>query len=513
MISKDKSKGHFYKGVDISSLPEKIDSGALFYSEDGTQMDPFDLLESKGIDSIRLRIWNDPKQYPESNGYCDLPQTLEMAKKIKSRNLHFMLDFHYSDYWADPGQQRKPVAWEGLSFDELKIAVYDYTKEVLLQLKDINALPDIVQVGNEIRSGMIFPEGEVPNYTNLAALINAGIHAVRDVSDKIKVMIHLDQGGRYYYLKEWFDSVFDAGMDPIDAIGISFYSFWHGTFQDLKDSMTGLIDKYNVPVYVVETAHPWRQCEGEHVSVDLMKTAGLPAGIEEQKHSLQMVCQIASEVSGDKDTGVYYWEPLCITNSGFGSWDQNMGMLDDEHRTLPGFDAYRDFDPDTPIFEDIENHIKELYMVDEADLVPVGTNIVPGGDFENGVSGWWIEKTPEEDVLVEERDHEIYVSAACNFKFKLFREIRVDKPGKYQLMVDYRGTNTTGVKVRIFLKTITYNGEKLYTKDIFPSDVRFVTHSIEDIQLDTGSVQLGIEMDTPPVFGRIANIKLIEVDE
>ena len=124
-------------------------------------------------------------------------------------------------------------------------------------------------------------------------------------------MIHLDQGGRFYYLKEWFDAVFAAGMEPIDAIGISFYSFWHGTFMDLRDSMKQLIERYKLPVYVVETAHPWRLCETGHVSRELMDTAGLPAGIEEQKKSLGLVFQITETVSGDLDTGVYYWEPLC----------------------------------------------------------------------------------------------------------------------------------------------------------------------------------------------------------
>ena len=112
----------------------------------------------------------------------------------------------------------------------------------MLALKEIGCTPDMVQVGNEIRSGMLFPDGEVPDYKQLAQLVNQGIRAVRDTAPYTEVMIHLDQGGRYYYLKEWFDAMFDAGMEPIDAIGISFYSFWHGTYMDLLDTMKKLIE-------------------------------------------------------------------------------------------------------------------------------------------------------------------------------------------------------------------------------------------------------------------------------
>lgn len=500
----------FYKGMDISSLPEHIEGGEVFYTADGRCVDAFDLLEENHVNSVRLRIWNEPECVPDAKGYCNLAYTIQMAKRIKEKNMHFMLDFHYSDFWADPGQQRKPRAWQELDFALLKEAVYQYTKEVLQALEKEGCLPDTVQVGNEIRSGMLFPDGAVPNYDQLAGLVNAGIRAVREVSSEIEVMIHLDQGGRFYYLKEWFDSMFAAGMDKIDAIGISFYSFWHGTFMDLRDSMRQLIERYEVPVYVVETAHPWRQCEKEHVSADLMKTAGLPAGIEEQKKSLELVMQIAAMVSGGKKTGVYYWEPLCIPGKTYGSWDENMGMLDENGRALTSFEVYRDFDVSNPPIEEIDSYMEGLYAVDESELPPAGTNLIPNGDFAEGLHSWWITKSPE-DVQVEEKEQEVYVSAKSNFTCDIFRDVYLDKPGKYCLSVEYRGTNTTGVEVTLFLKAITCNGEEKFEKTIFPSDVRFVTHSIEEMELPAGQVQLGIRMNTPPVFGKIRNFSLVEL--
>ena len=114
--------------------------------------------------------------------------------------------------------------------------MHKYTYDVLYRLKIMDCAPDMVQIGNEIRSGMLFPDGAVPQYRQLAALVNEGIRAVRELLPETKVMIHLDQGGRYNCIMPWFDSMFNAGMLPIDAIGLSFYSFWHGTFMDLKDT-------------------------------------------------------------------------------------------------------------------------------------------------------------------------------------------------------------------------------------------------------------------------------------
>ncbi|MCR5511229.1 MAG: glycosyl hydrolase 53 family protein [Lachnospiraceae bacterium] len=500
----------FRKGADISSLPEREEAGNGFFDMTGTEKEALDMLADYGIDSVRLRIWNDPANYPESHGYCDLKHTLEMAKRIKEKGMHFLLDFHYSDYWADPGKQRKPKAWEDLDFEALRKAVYDYTREVLIELSRIDALPDMVQIGNEIRSGMLFPEGAVPDYIALSKLVNAGIRAVRDMSVDIKVMIHLDQGGRFCYLRDWFDAMFSAGLDRIDAIGISFYSFWHGTYSDLKDTMTQLIERYDLPVYVVETAHPWRHCEKEHVSEDMMRYAGLPAGEEEQKKALEIIMQIASEASGDRETGVYYWEPLCITDQGFGSWDENMGMLNASHVALKSFEAFRDFDPEDPPVDDLDSYIAGIYSRNAEHKLPAGENLIRNGDFSNGTNGWWIVHTPE-DVDIQCTDGEVYVSSKSNFSFEMSREMGITHAGKYRLMVDYRGTNTTGVDVTMYLTVITCNGETVYKKSIYPTDIGFMTYSLDDVVLEPCTVKVGIKIEAPPVYGRISEIKLVEV--
>jgi len=503
-------KRRFFKGADISSVPEKEEKGFVFKDMDGTVKDPMELLEEYGLNSVRLRIWNDPSKVKEAGGYCDLKHTVAMARRIKERNMHFILDFHYSDYWADPGQQRKPAAWEGLDFGQLTKAVYDYTHDVLVELSKNDALPDMVQVGNEVRSGILFPDGAAPNYRALAKLLNAGIRAVRDISENIEVMMHLDQGGRFFTLREWFDAMFAAGMEKIDAIGLSFYSFWHGTFKDLKDTMAQLIDRYDLPVYVVETAHPWRHCELEHVNKDMMKMAGFPAGPEGQQKSLQLIMQIAAEVSGDRKTGVYYWEPLCITDHGLGTWDENMGMMDTEGKLLPSFAAFRDFDPKDPAIPDVDEYIASLYEKKSEDLPPAGTNLIPNGNYADITSGWWVTKEPE-DADVKTENGELVLSSLSNFSLEVCRDIRIDKPGKYRLSVEYRGTNTTGVKVQLFFKRITCDAEVLSTKNIYPSDIDFETTTLDIEVSETCNTRVGVKIDAPPVSGRIRNFRLIEI--
>ena len=323
-------------------------------------------------------------------------------------------------------------------------------------------------------------------------------------------MIHLDQGGRFFCLREWFDAMFAAGMDKIDAIGISFYSFWHGTFKDLKDCMAQLIDRYKLPIYVVETAHPWRHCPLEHVNREMMKMAGFPAGVEEQRKSLSLVMQIASEVSGDLRTGVYYWEPLCFTDKNISNWDENMGMMDTEGCLLPSFAAFKDFDPAHPFVPDVDSYIASLYARKPEEIPPTGTNLIPDGALTDAVMGWWICKKPD-DTDVKWDNGELEFSSLSNFVFEVSRDIRIEKAGKYRLSVEYRGTNTTGVTVKLFLKRVNCNEEVLCEKDIYPSDIDFVLTSLDVEVPEAENIRIGLKVDAPPVYGKIRNFSLVEI--
>ena len=355
----------YYKGMDISSLPELEERGVLFKDFDGSNMDPFDLMKKYGVNAVRLRLWNNPENVEEAKGYCDLEHTISMAKRIKEHDMSFMLDFHYSDFWADPGQQRKPKAWEKLNFDELKKAMYMFTRDTLLKLKENGVLPEIVQIGNEIRSGLLFPEGELPDYVHMVELVNAGISAARTVAnaDTMKVMIHLDQGGRYFYLKEWFEKSMEAGLLDFDLIGLSYYPFWHGTFMDLRDTLIKLISDYEKPIMIVETAHAWRRSKQGFIDESQERVAGIPATPEGQRRVLDFVNNITASLPNNMGLGVYYWEPLCVPNNSEGGWSENMGILDETGRVMESVHAFE--------FSRGQLRAKEAGKVYEPDIIKI----------------------------------------------------------------------------------------------------------------------------------------------
>lgn len=331
----------FYKGMDISFVPECEDDGMQIKDFDKTPIDALALAEKYGVNAIRLRIWNNPENVPESGGYCDYKHTLAMAKRAKEHGMEFMLDFHYSDYWADPAQQRKPKAWENLSFEELERAVYEYTRDTLLDFKAEGVLPEMVQIGNEIRSGLLFPDGELPDCAHMVRLVNAGIRGAREAGgSEMKIMIHLDQGGRYFYIKEWFDKAFENGLEDFDVMGLSYYPFWHGTFMSLKSTVEQLVRDYNKPIILAETAHAYRIVEGGFIDSVQEKIAGIEATPEGQRTVLELVMSIMASLPDRMGRGIYYWEPLCVPKKGSAGWASNMSLLDEDGNVMEGIKAF-----------------------------------------------------------------------------------------------------------------------------------------------------------------------------
>ncbi|MBP3542876.1 MAG: glycosyl hydrolase 53 family protein, partial [Lachnospiraceae bacterium] len=294
------------------------------------------------VNAIRLRLWNEPENVPQSGGYCSLRHTLAMARRIKAQGMSFLLDFHYSDFWADPGQQKKPRAWENLTGEALEEAVYTFTKETLEVLKAEGVMPDMVQIGNEIRSGLLFPDGELPNVDGMVRLVNAGIRGARAVAgeEEMQIMIHLDQGGRYLFIKDWFDKAFAHGLEDFDIIGLSYYPFWHGTFMDLKQTMEQLVKDFGKPIIVAETAHAWCKSTNGFIDEAQERIAGIPATPQGQKKVLDMVMNIAASLPDKKGMGMYYWEPLCVPKGGEGGWCENMGILQADSTVMEAVKAF-----------------------------------------------------------------------------------------------------------------------------------------------------------------------------
>ncbi|MBS4044177.1 MAG: glycosyl hydrolase 53 family protein [Chitinophagaceae bacterium] len=240
-------------GADISFLPE-LEARGVKFSDKGIEKSAIEILKDHGFNYVRLRIFNNPSTdsgYSPKKGFCDLNYTLKMAKRVKDAGLKLLLDFHYSDYWADPGKQYKPAAWRNLSFSELKKALYNYTKNVLEELKAQGTTPDMVQVGNEINHGIVWPDGNVQNMNQTAQLFNAGVAAVKAVDPTIQIMLHVALGGQNHESVFFIDNMI-ARVAHFDVIGQSYYPKWHGTLSDLENNLNDLIRRYNKDVIVVE---------------------------------------------------------------------------------------------------------------------------------------------------------------------------------------------------------------------------------------------------------------------
>ncbi|HLF89124.1 MAG TPA: glycosyl hydrolase 53 family protein, partial [Anaerolineales bacterium] len=236
-------------GADISSLKKSEDFGGVYRETDGAPGDALQILKDHGLNYARLRVWLDP-----ADRYHNKEKLLEMALRLKEKEIQLLVDFHYSDNWADPGKQIKPAAWANLDFEGLNQAVYDHTFDVCNSLVEQGTPPDMVQVGNEINAGMLWPDGRYDQMNNLAELLKAGSQAVKDCSPSTLVMMHIAEGGDNELAKWWFDNI--TGRDvQFDVIGISYYPFWHGTLAELQFNLNDITERYDKDVIVVETAY------------------------------------------------------------------------------------------------------------------------------------------------------------------------------------------------------------------------------------------------------------------
>jgi len=267
----ESSPAPFIIGADISWVPQQEAEGRRF-SVDGTEKDILVVLRDHGFNLVRLRLFNDPAATNgySSKGYCGLTSTLAMAKRVKQAGMKFLLDFHYSDTWADPAHQVKPSAWRDLGFEALTNAVFQYTCDTLREFTAQGLTPDIVQVGNEVSNGLLWPDGKSEDFGKLAALLRAGIHGVRIGAPSARVMIHLAWGGQNEKSRWYLDKALEHGL-KFDILGQSYYPRWHGTFQDLKSNLTDLAERYPQDIMLVEYSTP-----GQREVHDIVRT--LPDG-------------------------------------------------------------------------------------------------------------------------------------------------------------------------------------------------------------------------------------------
>lgn len=360
-------------GMDLSSLNEVEACGGKFY-DDGVCADAVDILKSYGMNMVRLRLWNDPFAEDGSSyggGGCDIETVVKLAKRVKEKGMEWMLDFHYSDFWADPGKQIPPKRWQKMNVEELTQAVYCYTLETLKCLEKESVLPSIAAVGNELSNGLLWPYGKVPEYPNIIRFLNAGIRAVREIDPDIKVMIHLDDGGNRKLYRSWFDAYFAGGGKEFEYIGLSYYPFWHGTLKDLKINMTELAKRYRKDLIVAEVSGGYTledYGEYERLSGDMRKGMAAnerlaakidyPMTPDGQAEFMRDVLEVIRSVPGGK--GFFYWEPAWIPVPG-SEWAReaafeyirekgpggnewaNQALFDYHGNALPALKVIRDY--------------------------------------------------------------------------------------------------------------------------------------------------------------------------
>ncbi|MDE6015926.1 MAG: glycosyl hydrolase 53 family protein [Acetatifactor sp.] len=328
----------FIKGMDVSTLLEEEACGAKYYDH-GREADLFDILKNYGVNSIRLRLWNDPydeKGNPYGAGTNDLEKTIILARRAKEHGMGWLLDFHYSDFWADPGKQIVPKAWRGLDEAGLEQAVYDYTVEVMKRLEKEELLPSMVQVGNELTNGLLWPTGKKPEYDNMARYINAGIRGVRFVDRQVPIMIHLDNGGLNEMYVDWFEHFMER-CEPFEIIGLSYYPFWHGTMEQLEFNMRDMARRYGKQLVVAEVSMgftmedyrdreklPKDELKGMATRAELVEHLEYPMSPQGQADFMRDIMTRIQSVPGG--AGFYYWEPAWIPVYGCG-WANEAALI------------------------------------------------------------------------------------------------------------------------------------------------------------------------------------------
>ncbi len=365
----------FVKGMDLSTLLELERCGARYYDK-GQERDILAIMKDYDVDTIRLRLWNDPKS--ESGewygaGNNDLSETIAIGKKVTEAGFGVLLNFHYSDFWADPGKQIKPKAWKDFGMEELEKAVYDFTKESLEKILDEGVNVTMIQVGNELSNGLLWPEGRVPNYDNIYRLVSAGLKACREIDSKIPLMIHLDNGGNNALYREWFDNFTQRGGD-FDYIGLSYYPFWHGSLDMLEYNMNDIAERYGKDLIVAEvsmgfTMESYQQYEklsdeerkGYATKPSLVEKIDYPMTIQGQKDFTEDFLNRVGKVTGNHGKGFFWWEPAWIPVPGSGwatpaslkymndpgpcgnEW-ANQALFDYDGNVLPALEVIRDFE-------------------------------------------------------------------------------------------------------------------------------------------------------------------------
>ena len=304
---------NFIFGMDASCVPALENSGVKYYDFDGAEQDVFKTLSENGINYIRVRVWNDP--YDENgNGYgggnCDIQNALAIGRRATQYGMKLLVDFHYSDFWADPGKQMAPKAWQAMHIAEKTQALYQYTKESLQLLKDNGIAVGMVQVGNETNGKLC---GET-DWENICALMNAGSKAVREIFPDAQVAVHFtnpEKAGTYRFYAQHLD----AYAVDYDIFATSYYPYWHGTPENLSKVLAEVSEGYGKKVMIAETSYAYTTENSDFwnntISSDTQASKPYAYSVEGQMQFLRDLTKTAAEIPNC--IGIFYWEGTWIS--------------------------------------------------------------------------------------------------------------------------------------------------------------------------------------------------------
>jgi arabinogalactan endo-1,4-beta-galactosidase len=301
----------FIAGADVSLLPF-FESNGIAYKVDGQTQDALTILKQSGVNCARLRLFASSAAQAQADPYNylnNLDYTVPLAVRVKKAGLRWLLDFHYSDTWADPAHQAMPAAWTNLTFTQLVQQMRSYNSNCLATFVAAGAAPDYIQVGNEITGGLLWPAGAVPGtnatvqWSQLAQLLEAAIQGIHDVisTNPPPIVVHLDRGGDWSTTQWFFDNLIQTQHVAFDIIGESYYPFWHGSQAELAICLTNAAARYGKPVMVMETAFPWTN------SYWTTNIYGLPGTTNGQ---VQYIIQLAEVMKGAPNglaAGIFWW--------------------------------------------------------------------------------------------------------------------------------------------------------------------------------------------------------------
>jgi arabinogalactan endo-1,4-beta-galactosidase len=329
ILAELKDDSPFAAGVDLSLL-QHLERHGVVFKENGQPKDALQIFREHGVNWVRLRLFVDPDG--REGQVNSLPYTLQMARRVKSAGCRLLLDFHYSDQWADPEHQSIPPRWIALSRPQLTQAVHDYTLAVMTTFADAGVTPEMVQIGNECRHGILWPVGgdlseDARKWDAFADLLKAGIAGVRESpgGKNVRVMIHVESGGDAPACRKFYDHLV-ARQVPFDVIGLSYYPVWQGPIMKLEKTLSLLSQRYRRSIIVVEAGAEWSP-----VPPATPSRSPYPPTPQGQQRFLQETIRAVQSTPGGRGKGVFYWAPEWIDAR---QWDGPAWSKEWEHRAL-----------------------------------------------------------------------------------------------------------------------------------------------------------------------------------